>query len=118
MPVLVIWTEHEGENWPTSWFHGLCHPSCHREAYMKPSKSSEMSQKIANAGADARAENGRWRPRLLTAKSVPLPCGFRAASPRSRVATARFPSPIALWANYIESYIRNRAGNSAMYNGG
>ena len=92
MPVLVIWTEHEGENWPTSWFHGLCHPDCHPAAYTKPRNSSEMPQKIANVGANARAENGRWRPRFLRDKSVPLPCGFRAASPRSRVATARFPS--------------------------
>ena len=74
MPVLVIWTEHEGENWPTSWFHGLCHPECHPAAYTKPRNSSEMPQKIANVGANPRAENGRWRPRFLTAKSVPLPC--------------------------------------------
>jgi len=39
-----------------------------------------------------------------------VPFGFRAASPRSRVATARFSSPRrSLGADYIESYIRNYA---------
>jgi hypothetical protein len=27
MPVLVIWTRSEGENWPIGCFHGFGHPS-------------------------------------------------------------------------------------------
>jgi hypothetical protein len=105
MPVLVIWTKHEGENWPTPWFHGLCHPECHPAEYTNPRSSSEMPQKIANAGPIRGRKTGGGDPAFWTAvRPAALP-GF------ARLCLApESPPPVSIsTGNYIESYIRSYA---------
>ena len=91
MLLLVIWTEFQGENRPIWCFHLLFHPSFHLAATAKYPHSSQLACGSAAFGNGRGAGNGRWRPPFLTATAVPVPFGFRSASPSSRVATARFP---------------------------
>ena len=89
MHLLVIWTEFRGENRSIFCLHPPITSASPRGSAKYPHARRDSLRQRGTWGRLCGEGNGRWRPHFFTAKAVPSALGFRAASPCSRVATAR-----------------------------
>ena len=88
----MSWTEFRGDNRSVGWFQGLFQLAFHPAWTAKFPQDRQIARRSAAFGGGRRGrETGGGDPPFLTANAVPVPFGFRAAFPCSRVATARFP---------------------------